>query len=345
MRKLVLFLVSILCVIPITLMGQNTVSSSVKLKPEQMTARKAKGLYGNVKTVTDNKGESISFNQLGNIISIESKEDGKRTYSYSSPSQYTVDGYGPYKITFTDNSRIVTDTSDPGVPDVYTFDNQGRLMTHQFLYYMSIDTETYKYKGSEKLPSMMIFEDHYETGEELYTNSFENITIDAYGNWTKRKVTITQESTEYVENGKDKVTTETKTFYETRTITYYPDTDSSSSIQPAAQQLKSPSFPGGNAAMVKFFADNANPQLPAIATAGYGEIIVEFTVTESGAIENADLKGKVLVSLDNEALRLVRMMPKWNPGLIDGQPSKMKVQVGIRFLPNRAFRYIKAMLY
>ena len=114
--------------------------------------------------------------------------------------------------------------------------------------------------------------------------------------------------------------------------------------QKATGPSRAPVYVGGQTAMKKFFADNANPRKPAIATAGYGEVIVEFTVTESGEVTNAKLKARVSVSMDEEALRLVRMMPKWNPGVINGEPVKMNVQVGLRFFPNQAFRYIKTIV-
>lgn len=108
-------------------------------------------------------------------------------------------------------------------------------------------------------------------------------------------------------------------------------------------QNSAPEFVGGQEAMKEFFNRNAKPQKPAIASAGQGEVIIEFTVTETGEIENVKLKARVLVSADEEALRLVNMMPKWNPGLVDGQPATMKVQVGLRFFPKKEFRFIKAM--
>lgn len=345
MKKQILFLVWLLCLMPFSLIGQENQENSVKLKPAQMTGWKSQGLNGNVKTVVSGNGESISFNQLGNIISRKLEDGNECTYSYTNQSQYMVDGYGPYIITFTDNQRVETDSQDPEVPNQYTFDSQGRVILFQFLSWPAKATKAFEYKDSEKLPRKMIWHDYDEYGDYLYTDIYEYITVDKYGNWTKRKVTKTFQCTEYIEEGDDKVTTETKTVYETRIITYYPDTNTSSSAQPAPQQNKAPRFPGGESAMVKFFTDNANPRKPAIATAGYGEVIVEFTVTEEGTIEDAKWKGRVSVSMDQEALRLVNMMPKWNPGFVDGQPAKMKVQVGLRFFPNQAFRYIKAMLY
>lgn len=345
MKKQILFLAGILSLMPLILMGQNSTVNSGKLKPEQMTGWKAKGLYGNVKTVTDSDGKCTTFNQLGNIISIKWESGHENVYSYTNPYQYTIDGYGSYKITFADNKRIETNAQEPDFPDCYLFDDLGRVIESKYIIWPSAAKETNTYIGSEKMPSKMTLEHYDEMGTYFFTNIYEYISVDSHGNWTKRKVNATLKTTECDENGKDKVTTESKTFYETRTITYYPETNTPSSAQPAAvQQNKVPVFVGGQTAMKKFFADNANPRKPAIATAGYGEVIVEFTVTESGEIVNAKLKGRVSVSMDEEALRLVRMMPKWNPGLINGQPTKMNVQVGLRFFPNQAFRYIKTIV-
>lgn len=111
----------------------------------------------------------------------------------------------------------------------------------------------------------------------------------------------------------------------------------------AMDEDRAPCFVGGEDAMRSFFAQNANPRKPAIASAGYGEVIVEFIVTTDGGIVDAKWRGRVLESLDREALRLVNMMPKWEPGMRNGRPVRMKVQVGLRFYPEQEFRFIKAM--
>lgn len=358
MRKLVLFLVGVFCLASTDLVGQNRFNHLV-----------INQLFGQVKEVTTTrivygkdegyKNEKVTtyFNLDGYIT-----QSGKDIYKYNETYNQCTSHISPgadyeercwlnkkelnnecrYDTRYAQKMDGVWNKNDSETNGIiFKFDDLNRLLSHQQDDYTGKNifkllsdecfTRTYSYRGTEKLP--------YKVAEELdcggdgwlYDLSIKYVNIDSKGNWTHRKLFKTVDNKLLME--------------EIRSINYYPDTNSPSSTQSTSQGTKSPSFPGGNAAMVKFFADNANPQLPAIATAGYGEIIVEFTVTESGAIENADLKGKVLVSLDNEALRLVRMMPKWNPGLIDGQPSKMRVQVGIRFLPNRAFRYIKAMLY
>lgn len=345
MKKQILFLFWLLVLIPFNLIGQESPKKTVKLKPEQMTGWKAKGFNGNVRTITSANGYSITFNQLGNIVSEKDNDSYANTYSYTSQYKYMINDHGPYIITFADNQRIETCADKLDFPTKYTFDSQRRVIEYKYLLWPGMSTQTYIYTISGNLPKQMKTYNYDEYGEYRTTDTYEYINIDTYENWTKRKVTSTTKSSEYVENGNNKITTQTKTFFETRTITYYLDTNTSLSAQPAPQQNKAPSFPGGERAMVKFFDVNANPRKPAIATAGYGEVIVEFTVTEEGTIEDAKWKGRVSVSMDQEALRLVNMMPKWNPGFVDGQPSKMKVQVGLRFFPNQAFRYIKAILY
>ncbi|QIU93400.1 energy transducer TonB [Bacteroides faecium] len=324
-------------------LGTTQNNAIIKLTPEQMTRWRGEGLYGNVKNVTDDKGTSLTFNSIGNIIRYQ-EGDYTTSYSYTSPRQYTDAGGGfKYEIVFTDSTRKEFDKSPCGPTDEFTFDSQCRVIKHSY-FECHGDTKKYFYRDSEKLPFKMTAEARFETGEDFATYIFQYLNVDTHGNWTKRKVTKTIKSVEYSDNGKNKVINSApETSFETRIITYYPEAATASTAV-ATRTSQSPSFVGGQAAMKKFFADNAHPRKPAIATAGYGEVIVEFTVNESGEVSSAKLKGRVSVSMDEEALRLVNMMPKWNPGLTDGQPAKMKVQVGLRFFPNQAFRYIKAML-
>lgn len=356
MRRQILFLVGVFSLIPLMIMGQNSVVGSGKLAPKQMTASMGKGLYGPVKSVTDNEGLTITFNKLGNIISKVWSDGSKSVYSYTSPTQYMIDKRDSYKITFADNKRIVIDAFYPDWPEHYIFDNQGRLIEAKYMIWPSMGIEKYTYTGTERLPSKMTLEHYDEMGTYHFTYLYKYVNVDSYGNWTKRKVDGTLKVTESVENAPDKVSFEKRTYYETHKITYYPESVStatsvttSTPVTPAAPKatggsITPPTYVGGQSDMKKFFADNANPRKPAIETAGYGEVIVEFTVTETGEVTNAKLQARVSVNMDEEALRLVSMMPKWNPGLINGEPSRMKVQVGLRFFPNQAFRYIKTVV-
>lgn len=220
MIKHFFFMAGVWSLLPLLLVGQCSTNSD-KLTHEQMTACKAEGLYGKVKSMTDTNGMTITFNERGDIINKKWKDGSEAVYSYTNPYQYTVDGQVSYKITFDGNKRIMTEASELDPPEHWIFDNQGRLIEKEFMVWPALATETYAYNGSEKLPNTMKRGEYDENGTYDFTETYQYITIDTYGNWTKRKVNLTEKTSEYVQNGEDKVTTQTKTYYETRTITYY----------------------------------------------------------------------------------------------------------------------------
>lgn len=81
-----------------------------------------------------------------------------------------------------------------------------------------------------------------------------------------------------------------------------------------------PQFPGGPAAMMKFIADSL--RYPSIACENRieGRVIVKFVVDCEGNILNPLVVWSVDPLLDREAIRLVKLMPKWTPGTQNGKP-------------------------
>jgi TonB family C-terminal domain len=92
-----------------------------------------------------------------------------------------------------------------------------------------------------------------------------------------------------------------------------------------------PSFPGGDGALYAFLSSNI--QYPEIAKrAGVeGQVIVSFTVSKTGQISSPRIARGIGGGCDEEALRVVMMMPRWNPGKQNGQPVNVQVTVPIRF--------------
>jgi TonB family protein len=62
-----------------------------------------------------------------------------------------------------------------------------------------------------------------------------------------------------------------------------------------------------------------------------GTVFIKFTVTAKGTIENAEVQKAVYPSLDAEALRLVKGMPKWQPGRKNDMPQKVIFNIPIPF--------------
>ena len=92
-----------------------------------------------------------------------------------------------------------------------------------------------------------------------------------------------------------------------------------------------PQFPGGQAAMMKFIADSL--RYPSVVCTGgvEGRIVVRFVVDCKGNILNPLVVRSVDPLLDREAIRLVKLMPKWIPGRQNGKPVNVTCLIPIRF--------------
>ena len=90
-----------------------------------------------------------------------------------------------------------------------------------------------------------------------------------------------------------------------------------------------PSFPGGPAELMKWLSSHV--QYPAIESCIQGRVIVAFIVEPDGSISNAKLVRSLDPSIDQEALRVVRQMPKWNPGKRAGIPVRVRCCLPIKF--------------
>jgi len=92
-----------------------------------------------------------------------------------------------------------------------------------------------------------------------------------------------------------------------------------------------PEFPGGKKAMMQFLAENLQYPQTAIEEGIQGKVYVNFTVMKDGTIDNVKALRRIGSGCDEEAIRVVRKMPKWKPGMIDGQPVNVKFNIPIVF--------------
>ena len=75
-----------------------------------------------------------------------------------------------------------------------------------------------------------------------------------------------------------------------------------------------PEFPGGMSELMKFIQKNMRYPKIAIKKGIEGRVICQFTVTKDGSIENIIVVRGLHKSLDKEAIRIIKKMPKWKPG-------------------------------
>ena len=92
-----------------------------------------------------------------------------------------------------------------------------------------------------------------------------------------------------------------------------------------------PSFPGGMSALMNYL--NNNIKYPVIAEENgiQGRFIVQFIVGKDGHISDVKVAKSVDPSLDKEAVRVVKAMPKWIPGKQNGQAVTVRYTLPVTF--------------
>ena len=75
-----------------------------------------------------------------------------------------------------------------------------------------------------------------------------------------------------------------------------------------------PEFPGGMEKLMPFIQENMRYPKSAAKKGIEGRVICQFTVKKDGSIENIIIMRGVHKSLDKEAVRIIKKMPKWTPG-------------------------------
>jgi len=90
-------------------------------------------------------------------------------------------------------------------------------------------------------------------------------------------------------------------------------------------------FPGGVDAMMNFMKENIKYPLSSIEKNEQGRVFVSFVVDKNGSISDLKVEKGISDSLNSEAIRVVRSMPKWKPALLADQPVKSTVRLPINF--------------
>ena len=92
-----------------------------------------------------------------------------------------------------------------------------------------------------------------------------------------------------------------------------------------------PKFPGGFEAFGKTLSNVVQYPQYAVRNHISGTVLVEFVVEKDGSVDNAEIKVSCFPLLDNEALRAMKHLPKWEPGTLAGKPVRCFFEVPITF--------------
>jgi periplasmic protein TonB len=96
---------------------------------------------------------------------------------------------------------------------------------------------------------------------------------------------------------------------------------------------KFPEFPGGTDAVRRYIELTVIYPLQAIKQKLNGVVVVSFDVNKLGEVDNIQIERGVNPMLDQEAVKAVKSMPRWKPGVRHGRPVIVKFVIPVRFMP------------
>jgi TonB family protein len=93
-----------------------------------------------------------------------------------------------------------------------------------------------------------------------------------------------------------------------------------------------PEYPGGQAALTAYVENHLNYPQAAIDDSKEGTVSLSFVIDENGNVVNPVVTGnKVGDGLDEQAVTVIKNMPKWKPGTVKGKNVKTRLDLPIKF--------------
>ncbi len=117
-----------------------------------------------------------------------------------------------------------------------------------------------------------------------------------------------------------------------------PDTVKMDTIDKAAEDVEifgmmeeMPSFPGGEVKLVEYIAKNLNYPQEAIEKGIEGRVFVGFVIDVDGSVVDVEVKRGIGYGCDEEAVRVIKSLPKWKPGKILGELQRVSYMIPVTF--------------
>ena len=92
-----------------------------------------------------------------------------------------------------------------------------------------------------------------------------------------------------------------------------------------------PQYPGGMPELMQYLAKNIKHPIQAQKKGIEGRVTVRFIVEKDGSISNVTVVRHIHPLLDKEAVRVIKAMPKWSPGMLNGKPVRVKFNIPVAF--------------
>lgn len=95
---------------------------------------------------------------------------------------------------------------------------------------------------------------------------------------------------------------------------------------------KLPEYPGGIVEFMKWLSHSLHYPPQARARKIQGKVVVSFIVNKNGTISSPKIERHADPMLDAEALRVIKLMPRWKPGIMNEKPCRTMIAIPINFV-------------
>ncbi len=92
-----------------------------------------------------------------------------------------------------------------------------------------------------------------------------------------------------------------------------------------------PMYPGGMSSLYQFLGENIRYPADALVQNVQGSVLVSFVVETDGTLNDIKVDRKLGAGTDEEAVRVLKLAKRWNPGMVNGRPARVKFNIPIKF--------------
>ena len=168
-----------------------------------------------------------------------------------------------------------------------------------------------------------------DTNTIYFMGEYTKGMVQENGEWMVKESTLSEEKEDTEENLREWDNAEYEVLKAKDVIATEPLRPRSVDIYDVVEKM--PSFPGGYQALFDYLDKNIKYPVSALKNLLEGRVILQFIVYKKGRLSDVKVARSVEPSLDAEAVRVVKSMPRWNPGMQNGEAVKVRYTLPITF--------------
>ena len=168
-----------------------------------------------------------------------------------------------------------------------------------------------------------------DTNTIYFMGEYTKGMVQENGEWMVKESTLSDEKEDTEENLREWDNAGCEVLKAKEVIATEPVRPNPKKVYDVVEQM--PSFPGGMKAMMDYLARNIRYPANAKNDLIEGRVILQFIVDKKGNLSDVKVARSVEPYLDAEAVRVVKSMPRWNPGMQNGKAVKVRYTLPVTF--------------